>query len=93
MHESHGRYTIHNGYKVAMEQNPIVALQNFDFWSIVWKAQLPLKIKHHVWRALMDTLPCNVNLKRHHVDISKICPVYGLEAKTVLHWLLFCRAA
>lgn len=64
-----------------------------EVWLVIWKAKIPLKIKYHVWRCLMDTLPCSANLQKRHVLDNANCPIYGNSNETVQHVLLECENA
>lgn len=93
VHETHRRYIVRSGCRVVTEQVQTTRLDNSDFWSVVWKAHVPLKVKHHLWRALINTLPCNEILRSRHVEVMIACLICAYNAETISHALLYCLAA
>lgn len=41
--------------------------KNRQFWTKIWKIQVPHKIRHFTWRACRDLLPIKFNLMRRKV--------------------------
>lgn len=59
-------------------------------WNRMWNLQVPLKVKHHIWRATRNILPTKDQLLSKRVQVLSFCPVCNLEVETVHHYLLSC---
>uniref|UniRef100_A0A2N9FLE6 RNase H type-1 domain-containing protein n=1 Tax=Fagus sylvatica TaxID=28930 RepID=A0A2N9FLE6_FAGSY len=53
-------------------------------WEKVWSLKVPRKIQMFTWRALKDSLPTKLNLKRRHILIDLVCEMYETGIKVVV---------
>jgi hypothetical protein len=68
------------------------ALDN-PIWKILWKLDVPAKVKFFCWRALHGILPLKSILVNRHIGTSGQCPVCNLFPEDVLHMLFQCQTA
>lgn len=57
---------------------------------MLWKLNIPNKIKLFVWRSFHDCIPTNVNLSRHDVEVEVVCPLCRKHPETTNHALFTC---
>ena len=96
-----GNYAVKSGYYVAkqlrMEESNLGESSrqgmNGAFWSRIWQANVPNKIKKISWRACMNILPTQANLARRRVVEEAWCSSCQLQDESVLHVLWGCGAA
>jgi ribonuclease HI len=62
-------------------------------WRILWKLQIPGKVKIFIWRALHGILPLKSILANRHIGSSGECPICRTEPEDVLHLLFKCNAS
>jgi hypothetical protein len=62
-------------------------------WRILWKLQIPGKVKKFIWRALHGILPLKSILANRHVGTIGECPVCHSGPDDVLHLVFTCQAA
>ena len=67
--EKHGFYTVKSGYwlatKLSLEACASPSFSEPSWWSILWKLNLPPKVKLFAWRLASNWLPTMINLQRH----------------------------
>lgn len=91
------KYSVKSGYHCAYEHNLINAdyasTSNMSntFWKNLWSLNIQPKVKHCVWGAITETLPCQVTLKRKHIDVETACVFCQREEDTLIHIFKFCR--
>jgi hypothetical protein len=59
-------------------------------WWILWKLQIPGKVKISIWRALHGILPLKSILANRHVGTSGECPICHRGAEDIHHILFSC---
>ena len=59
-------------------------------WNIIWKANVPQKIRIFAWRAASNSLAVQVNRVKHHQVILGTCSICGVEDECVFHALVCC---
>ena len=78
----------------AEEQKDSASPSNLDktheFWKKLWKAGVPGKLKHFLWKACSKALPTKVSLLRRKIIAESSCPHCTNYAETVLHALWEC---
>ena len=57
-------------------------------WELIWKKEMPPKIRDLIWRAAYNALPCRRRL-RHYTDTDKNCSLC-LEPEDSIHMILSC---
>ena len=62
-------------------------------WKRLWGLEVPGKIKHFFWRALMNVLPTADNLRPQKVEVSPIYPICNAANESVPHCLVECLFA
>lgn len=62
-----------------------------NVWQMIWKANIPEKIKVFLWKAAHNVLPVRHNLTQKRIAITNLCPVCQKEPKTIEHTLLLCE--
>ena len=59
-------------------------------WKSVWSLQVPRKIQMFMWRALKDSLPTKLNLKRRHILMDLVCELCQSTTEDILHVVWRC---
>ncbi|XP_026453835.1 uncharacterized protein LOC113355225 [Papaver somniferum] len=62
-------------------------------WLRFWKANLPPKILHFLWKCVHNYLPVNERLSKHAHNIDDLCPLCKSVPETVDHLLLNCHVS
>ena len=62
-------------------------------WDIIWKANVPQKIRIFAWRAATNSLAVQVNRVAHHQVTLSTCSICGLEDENTFHALVTCPKA
>ena len=62
-------------------------------WDIIWKANIPQKIKIFAWRAATNSLAVQMNRVKHHRTDSCMCSICGVEDEDIVHALVSCSKA
>jgi hypothetical protein len=62
-------------------------------WKILWKLDVPAKVKKICWCALHGILPLKSILVNRHIGTSGQCPVCNLWPEDVLYMLFQCQPA
>ena len=62
-------------------------------WEIIWKANIPQKIKIFAWRAATNSLAVQMNRVKHHQTDSCMCSICGVEDEDIFHALVSCSKA
>jgi hypothetical protein len=91
---SHGQYTVRSGYHSQWRarfgaRGNILAMPGSSasnpVWSILWKLQIPSKVKIFMWRALHGILPLKSILANRHIGTTGECPVCHQGAEDIRH--------
>ena len=82
--ERHGNYSVKSAYRL---QEDVLEQQEGDWseprvseerqWKLVWKLDVPPKIKVFWWRVLHDYLPVRKELHRRHIEPTAHCETCG----------------
>lgn len=62
-------------------------------WDILWKLQIPSKIKKIVWRALHEIIPGVGVLRSRHIKVSPSCPICHDGPEYIRHLIFICKRA
>ena len=57
-------------------------------WDIIWKANVPQKIRIFAWRAATNSLAVQVNRVAHHQATLSTCSICGVEDENTFHALV-----
>lgn len=95
-----GHYSVKSGYWVLSEIiNKSKSLQEVlqpslsPIFQQVWKAEVPPKIQHFMWKCLTNCLPVAGNLTYRHLAKDSSCPRCPGNPETVNHLLFKCSFA
>ncbi|KAL6210288.1 hypothetical protein ACLB2K_015521 [Fragaria x ananassa] len=100
--DKHGMYRVKSGYHVARTTDCIAwSASSSDntgrarrkYWSKVWKAQVPPKVRGFIWRLCRDIVPTRAALhKKFHVS-DMTCVFCNKGVETGLHLFRDCSVA
>ncbi|KAL0308895.1 UNVERIFIED_CONTAM: hypothetical protein Sradi_5831800 [Sesamum radiatum] len=90
-----GSFSVRSAYHLALslEDNPSsssLAEGEVSWWRKVWQARVPNKVKVFVWRAWVNALPTEMNLKKRIQNLQVVCPFCQAEFEDGLHTLSSC---
>jgi hypothetical protein len=66
---------------------------NNPTWKILWKLDVPAKVKIYCWRIMHGVLPLKAILFGRHIGTSGVCPICNQEEENVLHMVFKCQGA
>jgi hypothetical protein len=95
----HGQYTVRSGYHMQWRHQfgtrqfvlPGSSANN-PVWKILWKLQIPSKIKIFIWRAIHGIIPLKCILANRHIGNSSECPICKQGPEDIQHLLFLCPA-
>ena len=62
-------------------------------WIVIWKLNIPERIKHLIWRITHNGLPTMDQLIKRNLTSTEICALCSGEFESILHWkCLFAHA-
>ncbi|KAH9686559.1 Receptor-like protein 35 [Citrus sinensis] len=88
--DTKGKFIVRSCYNV-LNSTPIGS--NSKVWKFLWGLEVLGKVKHFIWRALINVLPSADNLLSRKVDVSLICPICSTANESVYHCLVECLFA
>ena len=96
-----GKYTVKSGYDVTKQlrkaesnsRETSVQRANDSFWSRIWKAKVPNKVKIFSWRACQNIFPTQDNLVCKRVTEDARYCFCQRATETILHVLWECGVA
>jgi ribonuclease HI len=100
--ESSGLFSVRSAYRIGMQaslQNLSRGQSSFEptgdrtVWEVVWKANVPQKLRVFAWRAATDSLGVLAGLYHRISSINPICSICGREEEDVHHALVRCTLA
>jgi hypothetical protein len=92
--ESNGLFSVRSAYRIGMQaslQNLSRGQSSFEptgdrtVWEVVWKANVPQKLRVFAWRAATDSLGVLAGLHHRISSINPICSICGREEEDVHH--------
>lgn len=89
-------YTVQSGYWIArafkyfrvkhFEGEPSnIKVLVLDWKKLIWKLDVPNKVKLFLWRATHNIIPCASILHSRHLSQSKACNICARASETTLH--------
>ena len=73
-----------NGHRLSRPDGQGTASPN-PVWDIMWKLQIPSKVKIFIWKALHGIVPGMSILANRHIPVSGQCPICFLAAEDICH--------
>jgi hypothetical protein len=101
-YEKSGLFTIRSAYKLVLQEEQSEMRQasssaqvdgSRSLYNVVWKADVPPKVRIFAWKLARESLATNNNWKHHHITKDATCQVCGREAKTGWHAIVQCTKA
>lgn len=98
--EKHGIYSVRSAYRLQEDvQNQAVG--GYDNpgssmegpWKLIWKLEVPPKVRVFWWRVMHDFSPAKQELHRRHLEPTAHCETCGSEEVSVRHVLTECTIA
>lgn len=62
-------------------------------WKVLWKLEIPPKVRVFWWRVLHEFLPARQILWRRHIEPVAFCEVCGNPEESMRHVLVDCTVA
>jgi hypothetical protein len=90
-------FTVRSAYKLAMslmqQEQGCVASSNSPvgdkpIWKLIWKSQVPEKVRIFAWRAVHGALATEENKRRRGIHVTGICLVCGREPEDTSHMFI-----
>ena len=100
--EKNGLFSVKSAYMLALnlkerkedeEQYSGALLGERKIWDIIWKANVPQKIRIFAWRVATNSLAVQVNRVMHHQATLSTCSICGVEDENTFHALVKCPKA
>ncbi|KAA3460897.1 reverse transcriptase [Gossypium australe] len=91
--ELSGEFSVRSSYKLLQNFDPTAyALQNIyrDFYSKLWRIDIPTKIKIFIWKTSWNYLATWVNMTHRRLTSSSLCPRCANGEETVNHLFRNC---
>lgn len=89
--DSRGAYTVKSAYQLCQTVLAVTeASVAHPNWQLIWRLEVPPKIRHFVWRSCTRCLPTRVRISDKGGDCTTTCAVCGVAEETTLHTLLTC---
>lgn len=89
-----GRYSVKSRYHLVRNSFSPPPFQLcypwHKWWNMVWKLNVPPKIRIFLWRASWDYLHTVANLRSKYVPTDGFCSLCRLDQATTCHCLFFC---
>lgn len=98
--EKHGIYSVKSAYRLQEDvqnqgvidyDNPGSSMEGP--WKLIWKLEVPPKVKVFWWRVMHDYLPAKKELHRRHLEPTAHCETCGSEEESLRHVLTECTIA
>ncbi|KAI8548093.1 hypothetical protein RHMOL_Rhmol07G0245500 [Rhododendron molle] len=93
-----GSYSVKSGYHQAVLASTTQGngpsssfTPNKKLWEVVWKLNIPHKVRHFWWRACSNSLATKENLMRRRCGSSKVCPICESFEESIEHTLFDCQ--
>uniref|UniRef100_A0A803PY78 Reverse transcriptase domain-containing protein n=1 Tax=Cannabis sativa TaxID=3483 RepID=A0A803PY78_CANSA len=82
-----GIFNVNSAYHLALSPRDIPStsspLGNKRFWSKIWFSSIPAKVKHCVWRILLNSIPVASNLYHRRIIPAPFCPLCHATPETL----------
>ena len=96
--EKHGMYIVRSAYQMLNDKCRLLqgdgpGSSSDGDWKLIWKLEVPPKVRIFWWRVMHEFLPAKQILHRRHIERIAACEVCGAERETIRHVLLECTMA
>ncbi|KAJ8899612.1 hypothetical protein K2173_018586 [Erythroxylum novogranatense] len=88
--EGQGDYSVKSAYKMLQDCASVTDEGECLLWRLLWKLQVPPKVKHFLWCALSNILTTKLNLYRKKIVDDALCPLCQEAPESVDHAFLWC---
>lgn len=95
--EKHGIYSVRSAYRLQEDlQSQVVGEYDSPCsstegpWRLIWKLEVPPKVKVFWWRVMHDYLPAKKELHQRHLEPTAHCETCGSEEESLQHVLTEC---
>ena len=101
-YEKNGLFSVKSAYNLALklkDSQDKLGQSSGDpcgerrLWDLIWKANIPQKIRIFAWRAATNSLAVQTNRVKHHQITSGMCSICGVEDESTFHALVTCSKA
>jgi ribonuclease HI len=94
-----GIYTVRSGYNAQIEWEYTNSDQGqtsnnnseAQLWNNIWKAHVPPKQTHLIWRILHNAIPIKPNLITKGITCDSLCPRCNKATESIEHAFLHCE--
>ncbi|CAN1303405.1 Putative ribonuclease H protein At1g65750 [Linum perenne] len=92
--EQRGSFSLRSAYRLATTRRGNLSNISVEGdWQLIWKAQLPQKIKQLLWRLARGVVATRENLRRRGMEVHDSCGVCSADGESTTHVLLECELA
>lgn len=94
-----GRFSVRSAYKLVLslattdESSSSSGQNSKAAWDMIWKCEVPQKVKIFDWRAATNSLATQANKKKRNMERVDVCCICGNEKEDVEHALCRCPHA
>ncbi|KAL0458285.1 UNVERIFIED_CONTAM: LOB domain-containing protein 29 [Sesamum latifolium] len=93
-----GLFSVKSAYHLAQSLDDLPSPSSLRqteqrWWSFLWQAKIPSKVKVFIWRICTDALPTAANLNRRIASTSFSCPFCNDDMEDIPHMLFHCPFA
>lgn len=96
--EKLGFFSVKSAYRLALDERTSADCGSSSgspngcrkFWEILWKTNVPPKIRVFAWKLANDSLGVQVHLAHRLKKTSPMCTICGLEKETSFHAVMSC---
>ncbi|CAN6695621.1 unnamed protein product [Malus baccata var. baccata] len=104
-HTANGVYSVKSGYGIALELMesgglgkkgrgaPSDKIKYNKIWNVIWRLDVPRKMRFFIWKCCNHALAVRRNLKRRHMRVDNIYGVCGLVDETENHIFFRCETS
>ena len=100
-YEKDGIFSVKSAYKLAVElqaNHTSAGMSNKpagerDLWNLIWKANVPPKVRVFGWKLATNTLGVQVHRHKRNMDPLPTCNICGMEPETSYHTMVSCTKA
>lgn len=64
--------------------------QDRSIWDLIWKANVPPKVRIFRWRVATNTLATKLNKCKQTIELDAICNIYGNGVEDEFHAVVEC---